>query len=132
MRETVNSKEESILDHFSVCKGFFRKVKEFLLDEAETYSLTKYSNKSGSKATVKPSDHRTLFLTLNHNWISLTKSLDDRIEVYDFKNSDNLAKFVRNTDTNEALRTCFDEDMEDLETWKKIKSIGKNKYQYVI
>ena len=56
---------------------------------------------------------------MNHNWISLTKPSDDRIEVYDFKNSDNFATFVRNTDTNEALQTCFDDNMEYLETLSK-------------
>ena len=90
-----------------------------IVDESGAFSLTKYSNKGGSKTTVKPSDHRTLLLTLNDNWNALAKPPCDRVEVYDYKNRDNFAIFVKNTDTHKALRTCFDNEEEDLESSTK-------------
>ena len=69
-RKTINSVEESILDHFLVCADMFTLISSMVVDEEGKFTLTKYTNKIGSRAQVKPSDHRTLFLHLN---LSLNK-----------------------------------------------------------
>ena len=86
-RETVNGIEESCIDHFIVCKEFFQLVTEMVVDEAGTYCLTKFSNKSGTCKTVKPSDHRTLILTTELHWKNGVKGNDKRIEVFNYRNN---------------------------------------------
>ena len=114
-RETVNNIEESILDHFIVCREMFKVVTEMVIDEAGVYSLTKFANKSGTRTSVKPSDHRTMFLTTDLSWSKDTSKKAERVEVYNYKNSDHFKLFVEDTSDNHELRTCFDDDNEDLE-----------------
>ena len=48
-RKTVNSVEESVIDHFMMCRKMFQLVKKTIIDEAGKYQLTKYTNKTGNK-----------------------------------------------------------------------------------
>ena len=66
-RKTVNNIEEAVLDHYIVCKEFFKHVTKMVVDESAAYSLTKYTNKKGDKTLVKESDHRTMILELDIN-----------------------------------------------------------------
>ena len=65
-RETINSIEQSVLDHFIVCRDFFKLVRNMIVDEAGKYSLTKYTNKTGNTMVTKESDHRTLILEIDY------------------------------------------------------------------
>ena len=56
-RKTAVREESSILDHFIVCEEMFKYIKRMNVDETGIYSLTKYSNTSGTKVSVKESDH---------------------------------------------------------------------------
>ena len=56
------------------------------IDEEGKYSLTKYSNKTGTRKTIKRSDHRTLFLSIDVCWKPEQIDKNERIEVFDYKN----------------------------------------------
>ena len=57
IKKTVAGIEESVLNHFIVCKEMFRMISSMVIDEEGKYVLTKYSNKSGSNTQIKKSDH---------------------------------------------------------------------------
>ena len=78
-RETINGVEESVLDHFIVCKDFFKLVLNMTVDEAGKYSLTKYTNKTGAVRCAKESDHRTIIVEIKYQWGSSNRNKDERI-----------------------------------------------------
>ena len=114
-RKTINSIEESVIDHFIVCKDFFKQVISMKIDEAEKYSLTKFTNRTGNILCTKESDHRTLILEIRFNWDSLNDKKDERIEIFNYKNNEDFATFKSITENNEELDACFDEANEDIE-----------------
>ena len=107
-RTTINGIEEAVLDHFIVCKEMFKLIKSMLVDEIGKYSLTKYTNKSGDKTCAKESDHRTIIVELDIKWNSSTLTKEERIQVFNYKNSEGFKKFVHHTEKNHALSHCFD------------------------
>ena len=123
-RKTINSIEESVLDHFIVCKDFFKQVISLKIDEAGKYSLTKFTNRAGNILCTKESDHRTLILEISFRWDPLNDKKDDRIEIFNFKNDEDFATFKSLTENNEELDVCFNEANEDIEKssqrWLKI------------
>ena len=123
-KQTINGLEESILDHFIVCKTLFQFVTSMKVDEEEKFTLTKYSNKAGSKTDVKKSDHRSLFLFLNVSWKPNIHRKDKRTEIFDYKNKENFEAFICMTNDSEELRNCFKNDDDELEKcsvrWLKI------------
>ena len=134
-RKTVNGEEESVLDHFIVCRDMFKLVKNMKIDEIGQYSLTKYSNKTGEKSYAKESDHRTIIIELNLAWPPETKH-EERVEIFDYKNSTNFERFVQNTEANKDLENCFKNDEEDLEKsairWLKVlKNIIKTSFNKI-
>ena len=132
-RKTINGEEESVLDHFIVCREMFKIIKRMVIDELGKFSLTKYTNKRGDKTCMKESDHRTIVVELDLNWVPEVKTKEERIEVYDYKNVDNFKKFVQSTNDNDDLKHCFDDCNEDLEKsskrWlKTMKNTIKNSF----
>ena len=93
-RKTINSVEESVLDHLIVCKSFFSLVSKMTIDEAGQYSLTKYTNKRGYAVCSKVSDHRTIIAEINYK-VSNKISRNERTEIYDYKNKESVEMFVK-------------------------------------
>ena len=132
-RETINGIEEAVLDHFIVCKEMFKLVNKMIIDEVGQYTLTKYTNKSGDKTCAKESDHRTIVVELNIKWNAETSTKEERVEVFNYRNEENFAKFVSLTNDNNDLLHCFDDQNEDFEKsskrWLKIlKNIIKSSF----
>ena len=123
-RKTINNEEESVIDHVIVCKSMFKLVKNMMIDEAGKYSLTKYTNKTGNNSCTKESDHRTIVIELNVNLNPACPS--ERIEHFDYKNTESFERFIELTANNSDLENCFDDSdsSEDLENsakrWLKI------------
>ena len=113
-RTTINSIEESVLDHFIVCKDFFKLVINMTIDEAGKYSLTKFTNRDGSTICAKESDHRTLILEIKYSW-DISEEIDKRIEIFNYKNNEDFVTFQTITENNEELKHCFDDPNEDIE-----------------
>ena len=84
-RKTINNTEQSVIDHFIVCNNFFELVINMTIDEAGKYSLTKYTNKTGSSKCTSESDHRTLILEIDYSWISKNDKKSERIEIFNYK-----------------------------------------------
>ena len=112
-RETINGIEESVIDFFIVCRRFFNHINTLLIDEKRIFCLTKFSNKLGKK-NIKESDHNMFILNMNVSWDTSIDDIENREEVYNFKNDEDFAKFVRETNNNPALNSCFDDDNEEL------------------
>ena len=95
-----------------------------MIDEAGKYSLTKYTNKTGNSSCTKESDHRTIVIELNVNLNPACPS--ERIEHFDYKNTESFERFIELTANNSDLENCFDDcdSSEDLENsskrWLKI------------
>ena len=118
-RKTINNIEEAVLDHYIVCKEFFKHVSKMVIDENSAYALTKYTNKKGDKTLVKESDHRTMILELNLKWNSESKMHEKRKEVWNYKNDVDFEKFKTLTESDKDLNKCFDDENEDLEESSK-------------
>ena len=124
-RTTVNSTEESVIDHFIVCDRMYSYIVKLQIDEARKYCLTKFTNKTGSKTCVKESDHNTLILELNKKWSTNTNDNDKRTEILNYKNKEHFQTFIDITNNNQDLRKAFVDQDEDLEAASKawIKSV---------
>ena len=48
-RETINSKEESVIDYFIVCQDFLQMVSKMNIDEKKIDTLTKYTTRNGNQ-----------------------------------------------------------------------------------
>ena len=53
-------------------------------------------------------------LNMNVSWDTSIDDIENREEVYNFKNDEDFAKFVRETNNNPELNSCFDDDNEGL------------------
>ena len=130
-RKTINNIEESIIDHFIVCKDFFKLVVNMTVDEAGKYSLTKFTNKTGDKICVKESDHRTLILEIKYTWNSSSYKKDERREIFNYKNTEDFKTFQSISEDNQHLNHCFDNTNEDIEeSSKRWLKIVKNLIKY--
>ena len=119
-RKTIKRTEKSIIDFFIVCKSFLTLITQMTVDEEGVYSLTKFSTKKGVKS-IKKSDHNLLILELDLKWSSMIKS--PRIEIFNFKNEEDLKSFQCETEECEELLECFKkfENLNDAcSKWLKI------------
>ena len=97
----------------------FEFVEGMTIDEAGIYSLTKYTSKTGSQISVKESDHRTIFLEVNWDWNPRKPETEKRVEVYNLNDPDCFKEFVRATNDNTKLRSCFNNEVIDIEEASK-------------
>ena len=51
---------------------------------------------------------------MNVSWDTSIDDIENREEVYNFKNAEDFANFVSETNNNPALNSCFDDENEDL------------------
>ena len=125
-RKTVNSEEKSVLDYFIVCKRFYNLVKSMIVDEERIYSLTKYSGRTGNKS-IKNSDHNTLIMELDVSWSSSHMETEERVEIFNFNNQEEFAKFIELSNENYVLKNLFNNDDEDLEVAAKkwLKTVNR-------
>ena len=128
-RKTINSVEESVLDHMIVCDLFFKLITKMTIDESGTYALTKYTNKRGDRTCKKESDHRTLIVEIDDN-LNLTlhsQRSDSRIEIFDFRNKESFDQFLSVTTNNLELENCFENSDDDIEEASKkwLKMLNK-------
>ena len=113
-RKTIHREEKSVLDFFIVCRIFFQLIIKMEIDEKRIYSLTKFSNRRGDKM-MKESDHNMMFLKININWNTSIEEKGERIEIYNYKNKENFEQFQNETENNEELKNCFEDENEDIE-----------------
>ena len=87
-------------------------------DENRIYSLTKFSGRTGNKS-IKNSDHNTLIMELDISWSSNPKETEERIEIFNFNNQEEFAKFIELSNENYVLKNLFNNDDEDMDVSAK-------------
>ena len=105
---------------------FYAMVKSMIIDEDRSYSLTKYSGRTGNKV-IKESDHNTLILELNINWKKVVDDPVERIEIFNYNHEENFKKYVNLSNENEVLKSLFNDESEDLDvsSQKWLKTVNK-------
>ena len=53
-------------------------------------------------------------LNMNISWATAVDDIEERIEVYNYKNKDDFDNFVRETNDSQELRSCFENEEEDI------------------
>ena len=61
-----------------------------------------------------------MILEVNLHWKSILNESSARKEIFNFKDIEGFDRFFHLTDSNEALRHCFDENNKDIENLAKI------------
>ena len=82
-----------------------------IIDEERKYALTKYSTIIGKK-DVKESDHNLLMLKLKLNWSSMHETINQRKEIFNFKNVEDFDKFRIVTENDDELLQSFDDESD--------------------
>ena len=110
--------EESVLDFFVVCNRVFPFVKKMVIDDKKEYILTNYqSARGGGKATN--TDHFTEYLDLDLDFVS---EKPERIEIFNFKNTESQAVFRKLTSETEDFTNCFQDGKplkQQIENWQR-------------
>ena len=98
-RQTLNSVEESVIDHVIVSEDMEHQLVSIEIDEGKNHSLTKIiKTKNGVKS--KSSDHNSILTKLKIKWSK--KFAKPRIELFNLKNKEGQEKFKKMTsETNE-------------------------------
>ena len=60
-----------------------------------------------------------MILEINYQWGSISNKKEDRIEIFNYKNSDDFLKFKTLSNENYELKHCFDDDIENIEESSK-------------
>ena len=111
-RKTVDRSEKSVIDFFIVCSNFFRLIKRMKVDEEKKYSLCSYSKRNGI-VNIKESDHNLIYIEVMKKWKTFVGN--KREEIFNFNDEEGHVKFVAETNENQALRNCFEDENEDVE-----------------
>ena len=106
-RKTVNSTEESIIDHILPSSDLVEDLESVLVDEEGNHALTKII-KTKNGITSKQSDHNTLVSKFKFSWNK--KVHNDRMEMFNLKNRENQIKFKEITSNNDNLSVIFDNE----------------------
>ena len=135
-RTTINGTEESIIDHFIVCHVMYNLIVNLQIDQERKYCLTKFTNKMGNKVCLKESDHNTLILEISQGWNTSKNKNEARKEVLNYKNKEEFKMFIDLTNDSKQLKTCFDDENEELEIASKrwlryLKSILKASFSKI-
>ena len=122
-RITNNTKEESIIDFVIVCDIMEHMISEVNIDEEKHHILTRYTKtKRGVK--IKESDHNSIITKVNVS-LNMNKNTN-RVEMYNFKDSEGLLKFKNMTSKNTFLSEVFDDNSKDVSVKTKqfLKRLG--------
>ena len=99
-RRTINGDEKSIIDFIFVCDKLLPFFNHMIVDEKRENVLTKYASLTGGRMKSE-SDHNPLFAQFNLKFVNRWQFV--RQEMFDFKNTDNMKKFIKLTEDNFEL-----------------------------
>ena len=99
--------EESVLDFFVICSRMLPYLTKMVVDVSNNYILTNYQQvKRGGKAV--DSDHATEYMDMD---IEIESEKPERIEMYNFKNTEAQMKFLELTSETNEFTKCFENKM---------------------
>ena len=119
MRKTTKGLEESILDVFVACDKVTPYATRMVIDEKRVNALTNYSTVK-EKGRITESDHNPIFLYLD---LLFSKIKNERLEIYQFKNTESQQIFKSLTSNTIDFTNCFDNELpfeEQATQWRKV------------
>ena len=122
-RKTINSEEESIIDHVLISEDLENDLESIIIDEEGENALTKVlKTKKGVK--TKSSDHNPIITNFSMKWSS--KVTKPRIEMFNLKNKEGQEKFKQLT-SNSTMLTDIVSSKDDINicTKKFLKSLNQ-------
>ena len=102
MKKVNDKVEESVIDYFIVCQDFNVFVNSMTIDSERKYVLTKFTRKK-DKNYITESDHNPMVLDVQLPWSTRIKQ--DRIEIFNLRNSDCQKKFLTITNNGKCSQT---------------------------
>ena len=121
-RTIRNRCEQSVIDLVMFSRDLNKHLVSMHIDEERKHVLRRiYKTRKGTK--IKESDHNTITTEFN---IKVTPDVNnEKIEVYNLKNKDCLAKFKSYTSENNMLSSIFDSNADiDTLTKRLVKKIN--------
>ena len=122
-RETVDSVEESIIDHVIISQDLLDDLESVNIDEDRNHVLTRIT-KSKKGVIKKSSDHNVIVTKFNLKWNRRKRG--ERIELYNLKNKECQNVFKTLTSDTNVLSSSFN-SKDDINTCtnKFIKSLNQ-------
>ena len=103
-RYLINGKcERSIIDFVVVCTRVLPYVTEMVIDEANKYITTNYTQCKGNVKAIN-SDHNTQFVNMTLKTIPMKEY---KREIYNLKNLDGQIRFKKLTDDTDIFSSCL-------------------------
>ena len=115
-RSTVKSTEESVIDYVIIGDDMLTLLVSIHVDDERKSVLTNITTKNG-RTVRKESDHNSIITKFGMQWNS--DSINERIEIFNFKDPQGMAKFKAMTSNNTILSSIFD-------TNKSVNILSKN------
>lgn len=112
--------EESVIDYILFCEKMAKDILKMDIDEKEDIKMKKYASKRGINRNRKKSDHNSIVAKFDIKWEEIKNN--ERKEVFNFRNKENLKQFKEITEISTDLSSCFDgnESIEvKTENWMK-------------
>ena len=104
---TKKKKEESIIDFVIGCEIMEEMIETMLIDENKDFALASYrKTKNGPK--VKLSDRNSIVAKIKAKWKK--KETQPKMEIYNFKDKDELKSFKKLTSRDTFLSSVFQEN----------------------
>ena len=119
MRKTTRGVEKSILDFFVVCSKILPFITKMAIDDRREHALTNYSTVKNLGRVVE-SDHNVETLDID---LIFSNQKPERIQMFDFKNSEGQSAFKILTSNTDEFSNCFMNNLsfEDQATnWRKV------------
>ena len=106
-RQVKSKTEKAILDFFIVNDKLAPFLKSMIVDERKEFCLNNFSQAKKNKRVIE-SDHNALILELS---LQFSQKKPERQELFNFKNQECQQHFKYETQINEDLLSCFENDL---------------------
>ena len=119
-RDLMSGKsEKSVIDFVVVCSCVLPYVTEMIIDEANQFITTNYTQAKTTKVKAINSDHNTQFVKVN---LKVVPCKEVNREIFNLKNLECQMSFKRSTDKTYDFSSCFKGNetlLVKCEKWKK-------------
>ena len=109
---------QSTIDLYVVCQRDLPYISEMIIDDDKKYRLTNYTNICDG-GVITEADHKPMLLKVN---LKIVPEKPERVEVFDFKSKERLARFKKITSETNDFSTCFsntDSLLKQLSQWNQ-------------
>ena len=107
MRKTTRGTEQSILDVLVTCEKILPYITRMKVDEKRELTLTNFSSFKKVGRVIE-TDHNPVILEVN---LEFSESKPERLEIFDFKNTEAQEIFRNLTTKTKEFSECFQNDL---------------------